>query len=208
MQVLAMDLEIVRDVKPPYSFGRPYELGVGVAVTYSPEEGFRDWFGGGREPEWDRSDIVELFLYLQRFEVVTFNGIRFDYRVIDGYLDPAWRYVPAAGLPVDAAPPLRTQAALQGRSIDLLKDITEQNGGKRVSLDAVMRGTLGHSKSEDSSKIPAMWRKGSRLEVIGHCREHTQATYDVWAFGKEKGRVHSTYRDVTRSIVISEWRAR
>ena len=202
MEAVAIDLEIIRDVRPPYSFGRPWELGIGIAVTYSPEDGFRDWFGGGKEPEWGSPDILDLFWYLQTFEkVVTFNGIRFDYRVIDGYLDPAWRYAEGA------SPALRTAAALSGRSVDLLADITAANG-RRVSLDSVMQGTLGHSKSENSALIPGKWRNGSRMEVIGHCREHTQATYDVWFFGKEQGRVHSTYKGVTRAIPISQWRVR
>ena len=209
MQVIAMDLEIIRDVKTPYSFKRPYELGVSVAVTYSPEERFRDWFGGGEEPEWDCRDIVSLFLYLQRFVVVTFNGIRFDYRVIDGYLDPAWRYVGPLGLSVPTVAPSRTYAELRGQSIDLLMDIAEHNAGRRVSLDAVMRGTLGHHKSEDSAKIPAMWRDGRRLEVVGHCREHTKATYDVWAFREEHGRVHYQYPDRgPQAVLVPEWRKR
>lgn len=202
-ETVALDVEIVNSIdEKTFTFAQPWGLGVGVAVTYTPETGCRDWFGGGRTPEWHSADIHYLVQYLCAFErVVTFNGVAFDYRVLDGYLDPGWRYTPAVNRPWELVGPL-----LAGSSIDLLLDLEEAHG-RRLSLDACMLGSFDHGKAEDSAKIPEMWRNGLRHEVIGHCREHTEMTYKLWEMGENEGKIRFQYGDTLQSVSV-KWRLR
>lgn len=204
MTTVALDIEIIHSVQPPFSFDRPWELGVGVAATYCPEQGCREWFGGGEKPAWGSSDVFRLFAYLTRFErIITFNGLKFDYWVMNGYLDPLWRFTDGRAI---AGPTDVMGKVFAGRSIDLFLDLYETLG-RRVGLDAVMRGTLGVDKQMDGSLAPAKWRNGERYAVIGYCRDDTQRAYEIYRMGEETGQVAYRYGEKKNDVKVA-WKVR
>jgi len=200
-KAIALDLEIIHSIDHKrYSFGRPWELGVSVACTYSPEEGYRDWFGdmvGGRiVMAEDSREMDDLVRYLNGFSrVITFNGVRFDLQVLDGYFPGHY-------------PSQHTSSLLKGKHVDLLLDIYEITG-KRCGLDALAEGTLSEKKVMEGALAPELWAKGQRLEVIEYCRDDTRKTYDIWAKGCADKQVVYIYNGRRTSVQIPNgWKAR
>jgi len=195
-KVVAFDIEIINDVKPPYSWSRPEELGIGVACTYSPEDGYRDWFGGGASPVFDSFEITEMVGYLGRFDrILTWNGVGFDLKVIDGYMP---EHIKNTGT--------TTSQVLAGKHTDLMLD-AQASCGHRVGLGSVTKALFDDEKQMDGAKAPGMWRNGQRLEVIKYCRDDVLKTYKVWEFGRDNGYIESAYKGQVKQIPV-EWTLR
>lgn len=194
-KVVAFDIEIINDVKPPYSWDRPEELGIGVACTYSPEDGYKDWFGGGSVPEWDAEDIVALISYLLKADrILTWNGLRFDFGVLNGYISNAKQAQ-------EQMIPLAHQL-YHGKHTDLMLD-AQDSCGHRVSLGSVTEALFDDKKQMDGAKAPSMWRNGQRLEVIQYCRDDVLKTFKVWEFGRDNGYIESAYKGNVKRIDVN-----
>ena len=175
---VALDLEIVHAIEKggPYSFGRPWELCVSVGCAYNVKDGFKDWFGGPSRV--GNPDMGALVSYLDNFGmVITFNGARFDLRVLDGHV----------AIGNDEPPPL-VATMLAGRHVDMMLDYQDAVG-KRCSLGHMAQSTLGESKVEDGANAPQMWADNLRLEVITYCRDDTLKTWKIFEYGLEHGYV-------------------
>jgi len=171
MSYVVFDLETLHSTdEEGFSFGRPWQLGLAVACTWSEEDGARDWFA---------PDAWSLLQYLgQQERVVSFNGLRFDYRVLDGAIAPGTGEVSGG----DVAE--MTRAALRGKSIDMLLDVVDALG-KRIKLARLAEGTLGEFKEMPGELAPKEWAAGRRLEVIRYCRHDVEITRKLYEWGVE-----------------------
>jgi len=131
-------------------------FGLAVAVTWNAQNRFRRWF----EP-----DVKALILELGRFQrIFSFNGDRFDFEVLRGYL-PVGNLVP--------------------RSFDLLADL-HRRLGFRIKLDDLARETLGYQKSGNGLEIVQWWREGRKEEVCKYCENDVKLLVDLVEFARRK----------------------
>ncbi|HXZ11492.1 MAG TPA: ribonuclease H-like domain-containing protein [Candidatus Sulfotelmatobacter sp.] len=141
-------------------------FGLAVAVTWDKESGFRRWY---------EEAAAELINELERFtHVVTFNGNRFDLEVLRAYA------------PVDR---------LRKLSFDVHELLYAQLG-HRVKLDKLARETLGTAKSGDGLQAVGWWRAGQKDRVAEYCEQDVAILRDLVAYGREKGYVIVSSRQV------------
>lgn len=198
---VVMDSEIQNLVKPPFSFDEAWRLGLAVLVTWNQKHGFKDWFVGEGE---------SLLGYLASFDqVVGFNTVYFDYRVIDGDL------AVLRGVVKDLHPeaskgiriPYFTQEMLKGKTVDMLLDV-EEALGYRLKLEALTEPTLGRSKSMAGVMAPIEWQKRDRHRVIGYCRDDVALERDLYLSGIKNGRVVYNDGKGGRKELPIRWRTR
>jgi len=140
------DSEII-DIGPREILRRPTSLTVSVVCTWSPTDGFRDWF----EP-----DTAALVQYMLTFDyLIGFNTIKFDNPVIYPGLNEAY----------------------SGKFVDMFADIHEATGrmyGLKAVTQANCGSTT--DEEVDGAAAPKMWASGKRLEVIRYCRNDVEMT--------------------------------
>ena len=141
-------------------------FGLAVAVTWDPEHNFRAWYEADAQPL-----VTELTLFKS---VVTFNGNRFDLEVLRHY-----------------APGHK----LHARSFDVHEDLYKRLG-HRVKLDQLARDTLGLAKSGDGMQAVTWWRAGDKKKVVEYCEKDVAILRDLVAFGRAKGHVTLSAREV------------
>lgn len=143
----------------PGGWDRIQDFGVAVVVTWDRTNGFREWF---------EKDVEKLVNELEAYEsVVTFNGERFDFQVLSGYLS------------VDH---------LFKKSFDLLVAI-KAACGHRVSLDSVGADTLKIRKSGDGLQAVKWWREGRQLKVVEYCRDDVALLASLIVHARKEGGV-------------------
>lgn len=132
---------------------------VSIAVTWDPENDFR---------VWTESQVVDLIAELRKFaRIVTYNGDRFDIRVLAGY---------------------EKVSDLRPRFFDVLAQIRDVTG-RLVSLDHVCSYTLGAKKSGDGIAAVRWWREGKVEKVATYCRHDVELLMRLVAFARENGYV-------------------
>lgn len=200
-EFVVLDSEIQNVVKPPYSFDEAWRLGLAVLVTWHEKHGFKDWFAGESEG---------LLGYLTSFQqVVSYNGLWFDYRVIDGDLAIVRKVV--TDLHPEASRGTRiprfTEEMLKGKTVDMLLDVEEAVGYK-LKLEALTEPTLGKSKSMAGVMAPIEWQKRDRYKVIGYCRDDVALERDLYLAGLKNSRVvYNDGKGGRRELPI-RWRTR
>jgi hypothetical protein len=155
-----LDIETLRlSTEVPDGWSSIDQFGVAVAVTWDLHGQFRSWF------EQDVNDLVN---ELKKFErIVTYNGERFDFKVLSGYT---------------------STRGLSARSFDVLVELTHTLG-HRVKLDDVARHTLGVGKSGDGVDAVRWWREGKREQVTEYCRDDVELLVRIVAHAREHGYV-------------------
>lgn len=134
-------------------------FGLAVAVTWDEEHGFRVWF----EP-----DAPRLIAELESFDrIITFNGERFDFSVLS-------RYGPVG--------------KLYFKSLDIHSDLTRKLG-HRMAFDALVRATLGQSKSGRGEDAVRWWRAGQTEKVVAYCQRDVELLREIVRFARERGYV-------------------
>lgn len=135
---------------------------VALVVTWDEKNGFRVWY---------ENDLSRLLEELERFQpIVTFNGERFDFRVLSAYG------------PVDD---------LYGKSLDMLVQLNRKLGF-RVKLDSLALATLGRGKNGTGTECVDWWRSGDpvqRQRVVDYCKMDVELTRDLYLFVKHNGYV-------------------
>lgn len=154
------DIETLRlSHEVPGGWSSIRKFGVAVAVTWNQEHGMRRWF---------EKDMERLVAELNQFaRVITFNGERFDFEVLRGYI------------------PTHKLAA---KSLDLLVHLKDALGF-RVSLDSLAEATLGRSKTGTGVEVVAWWRAGEKERVCKYCENDVQLLVDLVSFARKKGYV-------------------
>lgn len=156
----------------------PEAMGFGTAVAYDTGRDRYYFFG----PE----NKVALTHLLKGREVVSFNGVRFDNRVLmgNGYLseDGLWDNTDLLLAAVRAKFP---------GCIDV-KDAEDQYGSKVVhnntlGLDGLAQGTLGRGKTGHGAHAPKLIAANDWAGVFEYNLEDVRLTYKLWAFAKQYG---------------------
>ena len=141
--------------------------------------------------------------YLEYFDrIITWNGVRFDMGVLNGYTKKLSRMVEGGRL----EPVPHPNEYYKGKHTDLMLD-AQASCGHRVGLGSVTKALFDDEKQMDGAKAPGMWRKGQRLEVIQYCRDDVLKTYKVWEYGNEHGYIESAYKGNVKTIPV-EWTLR
>jgi DEAD/DEAH box helicase domain-containing protein len=148
---------------------------ISVAVTWSANDLFR---------LWEEESAARMIEYLERFgKVVSFNGDRFDSRVLSHYGDVS---------------------GITQRSFDVLVDLSNRLG-HRVSLDSVAQATLGVGKSADGL-IALQWWKEKQLDLLAeYCRKDVQVLKDVVEYGRKNRFVKYTDKFGGSKTVTVAW---
>lgn len=161
LDFIAFDLEVLNSpTAPGFSWGRPEDLGISVACTWSRTDGYHDWFA---------PDAGALLAYLafSAGNIVTWNGAAFDYSVLDGAVNRSRG---------------STLRLLAHRSVDLML-IAQDALGHRVKLDSAARGTLRRGKTGHGAHAPQQWAAGQTQAVIDYCRDDVALTMDLYLAG-------------------------
>jgi DEAD/DEAH box helicase domain-containing protein len=141
-------------------------FGLAVAVTWDKDGNFRSWF----EP-----DAQKLVAELANFtRIVTYNGNRFDFEVLRGYL------------PVDH---------LVRNSFDV-HELLHKQLGHRLRLDQLAKDTLGSAKTGSGIDAVKWWRAGEKEKVVEYCQMDVAILRDVVNFARAKGYVVVSGRKV------------
>jgi DEAD/DEAH box helicase domain-containing protein len=111
-------------------------------------------------------------------KIIGFNLVRFDYNVLKPY-------------------GLELNTALRSKSIDILQDIYHALGF-RISLDNLVRATLGEGKLADGRQSVEWYREGNIEAVIEYCKMDVRQTWKLFLFGLEKG--YLLFRDRSGAI--------
>lgn len=170
-----LDIETQRlSYEVPGGWSNIENFGLSIAVTWDLENNFR---------VWTEDQIIDLISELQKFaRIVTYNGDRFDMRVLGGYA---------------------TVSDLRARSFDVLAQIRNVTG-RLVSLDHVCGQTLGAKKSGDGIAAVRWWREGKIEKVATYCRHDVELLIRLVSFGRENGYVLIDRRQVKVNWVPSE----
>jgi DEAD/DEAH box helicase domain-containing protein len=158
--ILVFDLETRREFTEVGGAGRIQDLGISVAVVFDYRDRRHHFFEEDRAAE-----LADLLLGAER--VIGFNLRSFDLPVLAG----------------------RAGRDLSGvRTLDLLEEV-ERGLGWRVSLQNLLRSTLGLSKTGDGLEALKLHRMGESDRLAGYCRDDVAATRGLFEYGREKGHV-------------------
>jgi DEAD/DEAH box helicase domain-containing protein len=111
-------------------------------------------------------DMWNLFETAQR--IIGFNSVNFDVPALSPYAPPSFAKLP---------------------HFDILAKVRE-SGGRRASLDAIAKESLGKSKIDSGENAIIYWEKGDK-ESLGKLKKYCEAdvliTKEVYDFGLKNG---------------------
>ena len=157
--VLDVETQYLSD-EVPGGWNAVHKFRIALVVTWDQQNSLRVWY---------EDDAQRLLLEAEKFEpIVTFNGERFDFKVLSAYG------------PVDV---------LYRKSKDMLTLLKTQLGF-RVKLDSVAQATLGRGKIGSGTESVDWWRSGDpaqRQKVVEYCKKDVELTRDIYLFAREHG---------------------
>lgn len=110
--------------------------------------------------------------------VVGFNIKRFDYPVLKPYLKKSLAHIP---------------------TLDIMEDVQRQLG-HRLSLDTLVKATLGEGKTGHGLDAIRFFREGRLEELKRYCLSDVRLTRDLFEYGKRNG--HIRYQKNGQSLSI------
>lgn len=130
-------------------------------------------------------DLAKAWEYLQKADrIIGFNSKRFDVPALKPYLPIELTKIP---------------------HLDILEHIKDVNG-KRVSLNAVVKETLGDHKADDPQNAIIYWQKRdeeSLRKLKFYCEEDVRLTKEVYDYGlKNKKLKFKDYWNTPREIEV------
>lgn len=153
-----LDIETQRSAAEVGGWHRADLMKISCVVVYDSKN--------DRYHEYLEHQADSLLAHMEEFDLlIGFNIVRFDYRVLEGYLDYAFDELP---------------------TLDILRDVY-QYLGHRVSLDRLASSTLGRKKTADGLQALVWWKQGRIRDIIDYCRVDVEITKDLYLFGKKNG---------------------
>ncbi len=172
-----LDIETKRSAKEVGGWDKAADMGLSCAVLY---HSLTDSFSRYLE-----ADIPELVKALKGLDlVVGFNIKRFDYRVLEGYVDFDFGCLP---------------------TLDML-DIIYKRLGYRISLDNLAEATLKMNKSADGLQAIKWWQQGETEKLLQYCEQDVRVTNHLYLFGQEHGFLFFYNKAKNRVKVSVNWR--
>ena len=133
---------------------------------------------GGNVKFFTEENIGELFNALESVDlIVGHNLFGFDYIVLSSYHSS-----------VDVV------EKFQEKTFDTLKEL-EKVTGIWTGLDDLGQLNLGIHKSEDTLKIPKMWRDGEQDKVREYLRTDLEITKGIYDYAKTQGELKYTHKN-------------
>lgn len=142
------------------------DMKLSVAVTFTIADGYMRWF---------EDTVSGLLEYCRKFEtIVTFNGERFDFKMLGAYGDTSDFYK---------------------KSFDLLLWIKERVN-KRCKLEYLANETLHlvHAKTAEGLQAIQWFKEGKLKEIGDYCTEDVRILHDIIAYGKLYGFIRAYKR--------------
>ncbi len=157
MREVYYDVETQKSAQEVGGWHNVHLMLVALAVTWSKEDGFQHW----RE-----SQVKDLIRYLSSFDrVISFNGDRFDAKVLGYYGDVS---------------------EINRKSLDLAV-VLKRNLGHRIGLHAIAQATLGTGKSADGLTSLRWWKEGKVELIASYCEHDVQVLVDIFRFARGNG---------------------
>ncbi|MEA2051576.1 MAG: hypothetical protein U9O90_01975, partial [Euryarchaeota archaeon] len=120
----------------------------------------------------------ELFNALESVDlIIGHNLLRFDYIVLSPYYSS-----------------MGVVEKFQEKTFDTMKEL-EKVTGLWTGLEDLGQLNLRIHKSEDTLKIPEMWRDGKQDEVKAYLRTDLEITKGIYDYGKTRGELKYTPKD-------------
>jgi DEAD/DEAH box helicase domain-containing protein len=138
------------------------KLGVSITSVYSRtlDENLKE-VEGKMESFWEK-DFSEMFTLFEKADrIVGFNSIGFDVPALSPYLPPHWSKL---------------------KHFDILSQIRNASG-KRMSLNALAKGTLGTTKNDTGENAIKYWSAGdpeSLAKLKKYCEMDVAITRDIY----------------------------
>lgn len=183
---LVYDVEVLRGPdEVEGGWENPEAMGFGTAVAYDTEQDRYHFYG--------RDDQVRLIEHLNGQDVVSFNGVRFDNKVLLGnnyqkprpkgcFVNTHWNDIDLLLVAVRAKFPGCAD----------VKEAEDKHGARAVhdntlGLDGLAHGTLGRGKTGHGAHAPKLIAKKDWAGVFEYNLEDVRLTYKLWAFAKQYG---------------------
>ncbi len=167
-----MYTEIIFDLETQKFFDEiegfdPSLLGVSILSMYvrTLDENFNEI--EGEMVSFFEEDLGKSWEYFKDADrLIGFNSKRFDVPVLKPYLPPELARLP---------------------HLDILEQVKEVNG-KRISLNAIVKETLGDSKADDPRNAIIYWQKHDKeslRKLKFYCEEDVRLTKEVYDYGRK-----------------------
>lgn len=177
MHFVYFDVETERAAEEVGGWNNIEQFGLAIAVTLSSRDGqFRVYRKNEVSPLVDELRACDC--------VVGFNTRRFDFRVVQPYID------------------FNLQTLT---NIDMLLDLTAVLGF-RVTLDNCCAATFGECKSGSGLQSVAWWKEGRHDEVIEYCKQDVLLTRRLHEFGATHGHIKCLDRRGRPRTIAVPWK--
>jgi hypothetical protein len=194
--MLCYDVEVLRGPEAvEHGWENPHAMGLGTCVVWDDVLNRYRFYGP--------NDLEKLITYLTHgtqhpenpvkdgFQVVvTFNGVKFDNRVLlgnrEGWVTP-WHNVDLLEHVIAARFP-----GIKEEGTSIVRRAEKFHGAKAVhngscNLDAICKNTLGRGKIGHGAIAPKQIQEGKWPEVFVYNLEDVRLTRDLYYFGKKYG---------------------
>jgi len=184
-----MIYEVIFDVETKKLFrdtetGDPAELGVSIVSTYFREldDAYKQ-INGKMQSFWEKDFPSMWPLFEKADRIIGFNSINFD---------------------VQALKPYAPSNFAKLKHFDIL-DVVKNTTGKRLSLNAFAKDTLGKEKIDVGTNAVIYWNKGddeSLAKLKKYCEMDVEITRDLYDYGMKNK--HLRYMDRFNGIQTME----
>ena len=155
MNLVFFDLETQNSIDDVGGRAHLRRLKMSVGVTFATAE--------STFHRYTEDQVADLIAELQSADqVVGFNLLDFDYKVLSAYTDQPLRALP---------------------TIDML-DHVRRTTGFRVGLGALASATLNTKKSSHGLQAIAWWREGRLEDLFAYCEQDVDVTRRLFEFGR------------------------
>ncbi len=133
---------------------------------------------------FDENNIDNLIESLTKENlIVGHNIIQFDYKILKHYF------------------PTEVMSKLRSKTFDTMLNFQKFTPGAGwVSLDDIAQRNFNMAKTEDSIKIPEMWRNGERDKVKSYLHNDLLMTEQFYLKGKEGGNFKYEHKEYGKSF--------
>ncbi|MDK9698685.1 MAG: DEAD/DEAH box helicase [bacterium] len=171
------DIETLRSADDVGGWGKINLMGIALAVVFDERT--------QQYTTYREKDVQQLIAHLDSAElVIGYNTLRFDYEVLRGYVLRDFK---------------------EWRSFDMLVEVQQRYGGKRLPLSALAKATLNNDKSADGLQSLQWVKEGKWNLIEEYCTHDVQLTRDLFKFGLERGYLLTEDRRGMRLKIALDW---
>jgi DEAD/DEAH box helicase domain-containing protein len=163
----------------------PGKLGVSITSVYSRTlDSSLHETEGKMQSFWEK-DFAEMFKLFEKADrIIGFNSVSFDIPALSPYLPAHWSKL---------------------KHFDILAEI-KNVAGKRMSLDALAKGTLGTTKNDTGANAIKYWNEGSEeslAKLKKYCEMDVAITRDIYDHAIRNGSLkYVDFWNETREIKL------